>query len=160
LTPPSAPQGHDGSVGILAQAIASAEGYYAPGERDGHSLPHWLNNPGSLKKPALGAESLPTWKDTGLIVFPNERMGWDALKHQVELMVTGNSGVYHLSDSILDVARKYADGDLNWGKNIARQLGISPLCTLGEIAGARSNCSSPGDVREPDPLQLAELKLP
>jgi hypothetical protein len=139
----------------LAQAIATAEGYYAPGERHGHSLPHWLHNPGSLKKPALGAESLPTWKDTGLIVFPTERMGWDALKHQVQLMVTGNSSIYDPSDSILDVAKKYADGDRNWGKNIARKLGISPSCTLGEIAGARPHCLSSGDVREPN-LQLAE----
>jgi hypothetical protein len=143
-------------VGILAQAIATAEGYYAPGDREGHSLPRWLNNPGSLKKPALGAESLPTWKETGLIVFPNERMGWDALKHQVDLMVTGKSSVYSPSDSILDVARKYADGDLNWGENLARQLGISLSCTLGEIAGTHPNCSLTGDVREPDQLQLVE----
>ena len=156
LTPPFASRGPNDRVGILAQAIATAEGYYAPGERYGHSLPHWLNNPGSLKKPALGAESLPTWKDTGLIVFPTERMGWDALKHQVELMVTGNSSIYDPSDSILDVAKKYADGDLNWGKTIARTLGISPSCTLGEIAGARPNFSSSGDVCEPNQLQLAE----
>ena len=156
LTPPFASRGPNDRVGILAQAIATAEGYYAPGERDGHSLPQWLNNPGSLKKPALGAESLPTWKDTGLIVFPTERMGWDALKHQVELMVTGKSSIYDPSDSILDVAKKYANGDPNWGKNIARTLGISPSCTLGEIAEARPNCSLSGDVREPNQVQLAE----
>ena len=153
---PFASRGPNDRVGILAQAIATAEGYYAPGERYGHSLPHWLNNPGSLKNPALGAVSLPTWKDTGLIVFPTERMGWDALKHQVELMLTGNSSIYDPSDSILDVAKKYAHGDLNWGKNVARKLGISPSCTLGEIAGARPNSSSSGDVCEPNQLQLAE----
>ena len=156
LTPPFASRGPNDRVGVLAQAIATAEGYYAPGERDGHSLPHWLNNPGSLKKPALGAESLPTWKDTGLIVFPTERMGWDALKHQVELMVTGNSSIYDPSDSIVDVAKKYAAGDPNWGKNVARKLGISPSCTLGEIAAARPNCSLLDDVREPNQVQLAE----
>ena len=150
------PVGPNDRVGILAQAIAAAEGYYAPGKRDGHSLPHRLNNPGSLRKPALGAETLPTWKDMGLIVFPTERMGWDALKHQVELMLTGNSSIYDPSDSILDVAKKYAHGDLNWGKNVARKLGISPSCTLGEIAGARPNSSSSGDVCEPNQLQLAE----
>jgi hypothetical protein len=115
-----------------------------------------LNNPGSLKKPALGAASLPTWKDTGLIVFPNERMGWDALKHQVNLMITGKSNVYDPSDSILDVARKYAEGDLNWARNVARNLGISPSCKLGEIVGGHPNCLSSGDVREPEQIQLAE----
>ena len=83
-------------------------------------------------------------------------MGWDALKHQVELMVTGNSSIYDPSDSIVDVAKKYAAGDPNWGKNVARKLGISPSCTLGEIAGARPNSSSSGDVCEPNQLQLAE----
>lgn len=146
----------DERVGILAQAIAMAEGYYAPGARDGRSLPYLLNNPGSLKKPALGAGSLPTWKDTGLIVFPTKGMGWDALNHQVKLMVTGNSSIYDLSDSILDVASKYADGDLNWGRNVARNLGISPSCTLGEIAASHPNCLLTVDAREPDRLQLAE----
>jgi hypothetical protein len=155
-TPPFTSPGPDERVGILAQAIAYAEGYYAPGERDGRSLPHWLNNPGSLKKPALGAKSLPTWEDTGLVVFPTERMGWDALNYQVELMLTGNSSIYDPSDSILDVAKKYADGDLNWGINVARNLGISPSCTLGEIAEARAGCSPSDDVREPDQLQLVE----
>jgi hypothetical protein len=140
LTSSFVSEGSPDTVGILAQAIATAEGYYAPGDRDGHSLPHWLNNPGSLKKPALGAESLTTWKDTGLIVFPTERMGWDALKRQVDLMLTGNSSIYDPSDSILEVAKKYADGDLNWGVNVARNLGIPPSCTLGEIAGAHLEC--------------------
>jgi len=153
--PLSSPAPYD-HVGILAQAIATAEGFYAPGERDGHSLPHWLNNPGSLKKPSLGAQSLPTWKDTGLVVFPTERMGWDALNHQVELMLTGTSNIYEPSDSILEVAKKYADGDLNWGKNVAKQLGISPECTLGQIAGTRLKSSSSGDLRAPNQLQLAE----
>jgi hypothetical protein len=143
-------------VGIVAQAIATAEGYDAPGERDGHSLPHWLNNPGSLKKPALGAENLPTWKDTGLIVFPTEQMGWDALKHQVQLMLTGDSSVYDSSDSILDVAKKYADGDLNWGKNVARKLGISTSCTLGEIAAPSSDSSPKVYTPEVTQLQLAK----
>jgi hypothetical protein len=155
-TPAFASQGPDDKVRILAQAIATAEGYYAPGERDGRSLPYRLNNPGSLKKPALRAESLPTWKDTGLVVFPTERMGWDALKHQIELMFTGRSSIYDPSDSILDVAKKYADGDLNWGRNVARQLGISPSCSLDEIAGGRPNCSLSGDVPEPNRLQLAD----
>jgi hypothetical protein len=158
LTRPFAPRGPDvsgpdDSVAILAQAIAYAEGYYSPGERDGRSLPHWLNNPGSLKKPALGAQNLPTWKDTGLVVFPNEQMGWDALKHQVGLMITGKSSIYDPSNSLLEVAEKYANGDLNWGKNVARNLGISPSCTLAEIAGTHPNCS--GVAREPE-IQLAE----
>lgn len=121
-------------VNSIAEAIATAEGYYAPGGYDGHSLPYNINNPGSLKKPALGADSLPTWKDTGLVIFPSEEMGWAALRHQIELMLKGNSNVYDPSDTLLLVAGKYADGDLNWGRRVASVLGVAPTVTLAEIA--------------------------
>jgi hypothetical protein len=124
----------EAKVATVAQAIAYAEGFYARGKHEGHSLPHVLNNPGSLKKPALAATNLPTWKDTGLVMFPNEQMGWDALKYQVRLMLTGHSSVYHLNDTIAAVASKYADGDANWGVNVARTLHVEPRMTLAEIA--------------------------
>lgn len=125
----------DAPVTSIAEAIATAEGYYASGIYDGHSLPYKLNNPGDLKKPALGADSLPTWKDTGLIVFPSEEMGWAALRHQIELMLNGDSTVYDPSDTLLRVANKYADGDLAWGRRVASALGIDPSTTLSDIAG-------------------------
>lgn len=124
----------DVKVSSIAEAIATAEGYYAPGGYDGHSLPYKLNNPGDLKKPALGADSLPTWKDTGLVVFPNQEMGWAALRHQIELMLNGDSTVYDPSDTLLLVASKYADGDLGWGRRVASALGVDPSTTLADIA--------------------------
>ncbi len=131
---PEAPVLYEDSVNEIAEAIAVSEGYYAPGEHDGHSLPYWLNNPGALKKPALEASALPTWKDTGLIVFPSTTMGWAALRHQVRLMLTGASRVYRPTDTLLGVAVKYADGDENWGGNVALRLGIDPGATLAELA--------------------------
>lgn len=128
------PQLPDAQVNSIAEAIATAEGYYASGLYEGHSLPYKLNNPGSLKKPALGADSLPTWKDTGLIVFPSEEAGWAALQHQIELMLNGDSTVYDPSDTLLLVANKYADGDLAWGRRVASVLGVAPTSTLSEIA--------------------------
>ena len=122
----------------IAEAIAMAEGYYDPGVHAGRSLPFRLNNPGGLKKPALGAALLPMWRDTGLVQFPTSDMGWAALRHQVRLMLTGNSRVYRPSDDLLLVAEKYADGDLNWGRNVARNLGVRPLATLEELARDRS----------------------
>ena len=59
-------------VKTIAQAIAVAEGYYATGDHDGRSLLYRLNNPGGLKKPALDAEELPPWLDTGLVIFPSD----------------------------------------------------------------------------------------
>ena len=144
-------------VDSIVEAIATAEGFYAPGGYDGHSLPHKLNNPGSLKKPALGAGALSTWKDTGLIIFPTEEMGWAALRHQVDLMITGDSTVYDPSDTLLLVAGKYADGDLNWGRRVASALGVAPTATLSEIAerfrlAPTNPGESAGKVVQPSPV--------
>jgi hypothetical protein len=124
-------------VQVLAEAIAIAEGYYADGEHDGRSLPYRLNNPGALKKPALGASLLPTWTDTGLVVFPTSTMGWAALRHQVRSMLTGTSAIYEPSDTLLLVAEKYADGDVNWAANVAGLLHVSPSITLEDLVGDR-----------------------
>jgi len=124
-------------VRAIAEAIAMAEGYYATGEHDGHSLPYVLNNPGALKKPALGAAALPTWKDTGLVFFPVKEMGWGALRHQVRGMLTGASSIYQPTDTLLLVAEKYADGDVNWGLNVAAALRVSPIATLADLTVGR-----------------------
>jgi hypothetical protein len=131
--PPAAGPPADARIGTVAEAIAKTEGYYARGNHDGHSLLFRLNNPGGLKKPALGAADLPTWKDTGLVIFATPEMGWAALRHQVRLMLTGKSRVYDPSDTLLLVAVKYADGDTNWGWNVAGHLGVSPDASLGDL---------------------------
>ena len=124
------------NVAVIAEAIAGAEGYFAKGEHDGRSLLHRLNNPGGLKKPALGANDLPTWEDTGLIIFPTAEMGWAALRHQVRMMLNGDSEIYDPSDTLITVGLKYADGDENWGSNVAMNLGVSPAATLTDLAEA------------------------
>jgi len=124
-------------VDEMANAVAIAEGYFADGDHDGRTLPHLLNNPGALKKPALGAADLPTWKETGLVEFPTPEMGWEALRHQIRLMLTGTSGIYAHTDSLISVGDKYADGDANWGVNVATTLGVPPAATLAELTPCR-----------------------
>jgi hypothetical protein len=124
------------NVEAIAEAIARAEGYFAAGDHDGGSLLHRLNNPGGLKKPALGADDLPTWLDTGLIIFPTAEMGWTALRHQVRMMLNGESEIYDPSDTLITVGLKYADGDENWGSNVAMNLGVSPAARLADLADA------------------------
>jgi hypothetical protein len=124
------------NVEAIAQAIARAEGYFVEGEHDGRSLLHRLNNPGGLKKPALGADDLPTWQGTGLIIFPTPEMGWAALRYQVRMMLNGESEIYDPSDTLITVGLKYADGDENWGSNVAMNLGVSPTARLTELAEA------------------------
>ena len=124
------------NVDAIAEAIARAEGYFVEGDHDGRSLLHRLNNPGGLKKPALAADDLPTWLDTGLIIFPTAEMGWAALRHQVRMMLNGESEIYDPSDTLVTVGLKYAEGDENWGSNVAMNLGVSPGATLTELAEA------------------------
>ena len=135
----------DSRVRNVSQAIALAEGYYAAGEHNGRSLPYRLNNPGAMKKPALGAELLPTWKDTGLVVFPTADLGWAALQRQVCIMLTGASDMYDTSDTWLHVALKYADGDANWGSNVAARLGVSVASTLGDLTPTGGSCPTAGN---------------
>jgi hypothetical protein len=131
-----------GTIEAFADAIAIAEGYYAPGRHDGRSLPYAANNPGALKKPALGAADLPTWAETGVVIFPTEEMGWAALHHQICTMLTRSSRIYEPTDTLLEVGRKYADNDQNWGVNVAAGLGVPPTATLAELAAATSPASS------------------
>jgi hypothetical protein len=121
-------------VTLLAEAIATSEGYYASGVYDGHSLPYFLNNPGLLKATPIVWGDPPTWSDTGLLVFDTPDIGWAALRHQVCLMLTGTSRFYAPNDSLQAVGIKYAAGDPNWGVNVASYLRLSPAITLAELS--------------------------
>jgi hypothetical protein len=121
-------------VMLVADAIATSEGYYAGGVYNGHSLPYFLNNPGLLKATPIVADDPPTWGDTGLLRFETPEIGWAALRHQVCLMLTGTSRFYASDDSLRAVGIKYAAGDLNWGLNVASHLRLSPHATLAELS--------------------------
>jgi hypothetical protein len=71
------------------------------------------------------------------VEFPTADAGWRALRHQVRLMLTGASHVYDSSDPLWLVAQKYADGDSNWGVNVAAALGVPPGATLMDLAPIR-----------------------
>ena len=130
-------------IARIATAIAVAEGYFAAGTHDGRSLPYLLANPGALKRTPMDDGDLPTWEDTGLLIFPTHEMGWAALRYQVCMMLTGTSRIYALSDTLHFVGAKYADGDTNWGPNVAARLGVSPDARLADLAsGADARSSS------------------
>lgn len=104
----------------IAQAIAAAEGWYVT-----NSLPRRLNNPGALK---LDGHALTQ--------FRSEGAGWDALYHQVELMITGQSRYYNPSMTWRQIAVIYTGGDNpeSWARNVAAGLSVSPDTTLGAYA--------------------------
>jgi len=55
----------------------------------------------------------------------------------VRSMLTGTSAIYEPSDTLLLVAEKYADGDVNWAANVAELLHVSPTITLEDLVSER-----------------------
>lgn len=86
-------------IDALAEAIARAEGYYAPGPHDGHSLPYFHNNPGDLMTGGVN------------ITYPDANSGWQALYNKLRNILNGGSHVYTLDMSIHQVARTWTGGD-------------------------------------------------
>jgi hypothetical protein len=109
----------------LAQAMAKAEGFGPP-----QNLPTRINNPGDLE---LGDQGFGTKDDK--TIFNTVQAGWTALEGQVRWMLTGNSRVYNLTDTILDVAEKYTGGDNPeaWAQIVAEDLGITVSTTLASF---------------------------
>lgn len=109
----------------LAEAIATAEGFYVP-----NSLPARCHNPGDLELGNVGGGTV-----NGKTVFPDDSAGWMALQHQCDLMLTGHSHVYKLTDNILEVAFKYTGGDnpTAWAMTVAQKLGVSQNTKLSEL---------------------------
>jgi hypothetical protein len=131
----------------IADAIAVAEGFYAPGRHNGRTLSYALNNPGLLKASPLAGAGTQAWQDTGLLVFPTMDLGWAALRYQVCTMLVGASRIYDVSDTLALVGRKYADGDGNWGANVAARLGHAPDVRLQELADDVAPSPLPATVR-------------
>jgi hypothetical protein len=107
-------------VNRLADAIATAEGYWSPS-----SLPNRLNNPGDLKD-----------SSGNLIHFDTPEDGWAALRKQVRMMLTGTSKIYRPDMTIRQVAQLYTGGDNaeGWAQTVASQFGVDPDRSLYELA--------------------------
>jgi hypothetical protein len=116
----------------FAEAIAHAEGFYVEG-----SLPSRCHNPGDL---AVGDRGLGTALSAGygaadITIFASAALGWNALYSEVERILSGTSRIYRPQLTLLEVGAKYAM-DANWGRNVAKQLGVAPEITLGELASS------------------------
>ena len=106
----------------LAKAIAVAEG----------SNPAWCN-PGDMTY-AHGHPTKGTVNADGVLWFCTVEDGWDALYHEVSLMLAGRSHVYSLTDTLITVGFKYSNGDRAWAKNVSEYLGVHEDTTLQELA--------------------------
>lgn len=126
----------DSIVQALANAIATAEGFFSAG-----SLPQRANNPGDLE---LGDQGQGTI--AGKTIFASLQDGWDALYHQVSLMLTGASRIYSPSMTISQIAGFYTGGDnpTSWATNVANALGVGVDTTLQDLLGVIPGSSTGG----------------
>src|ERR1019366_8113704 len=99
----------------LAEAIAHAEGFGVEG-----AIPTLAHNPGDLVMPWLSG---PKMGAEGVHVFEDDASGWAALEHQLELIRTRKSAVYVPSMTILDMASKWTNTQVNeWAVNVSDYL--------------------------------------
>ena len=114
------PQAPSTEIGLLADAIATAEG----------SNPSW-NNPGDLTK-SFGFLTIGVANSAGVLIFAQPADGWRALYKQLQDIIDGKSH-WTLSTTLADFGNLYSGGDRNWAINVANALGVDPSVTLGSI---------------------------
>lgn len=107
----------------IAKAIARAEGYFSEG-----SLSARANNPGDLKLGDLGHGMIE-----GKTIFPDGDSGWKHLSDQIRHMLSGNDKLWPHTMTLADAGLKYSGGDPAWAGNVAKELGVYPGITLGQL---------------------------
>jgi hypothetical protein len=113
-------------VSSLADAIAYAEGFFIPGSRPARN-----HNPGDLTVDTI---SKGIGMDGPFVVYANDTDGWDALKRQVDLMLTNASQIYNNQMTIRQVAQLYTTTDqLAWATAVASRLGVSMDTKLADL---------------------------
>lgn len=125
LTPYGGPLVYPPAIVNLAQAIATAEGFYVTG-----SIPQQANNPGDLV--------VPGWTGTvlgaNISVFDSVNAGWNALYAQLYLILTGGSAYYNLDMTITDMANVWtATQQASWASNVAAALGVTVSTPLWSV---------------------------
>lgn len=122
-TPAPSPQtgGVSSTVQAIAQAIATAEGYYVgPGV-----IPYDRNNPGDIRG-----------SDGQISTYSTPADGWNALYNQISLILSGQSHNYTPDMSISQIAQIYtgADNASSWASTVASQLGVSVDTPISEVS--------------------------
>lgn len=113
-------------IKAFARCIAEAEGYGRP-----NAIPTITNNPGDL---VLGDKGLGVLGRENITKFPDPTSGWNALYHEIALIVYGKSHVYNLDMTISDMAYHWTSTEQDaWSENVATCLGVTRDTTLRSI---------------------------
>jgi len=118
------------AIQLFAEGIALAEGFYVAGSRAARN-----HNPGNL---TLDITGTAVGRDGMFMVYGDDSDGWDALKRQVEKILTNASQIYTNDMTLRQIGALYAststpNEQLAWSINVARKLGINidtPVSTL------------------------------
>jgi len=117
------------NVERFAHAIARAEGFYRRG-----TIPNRYHNCGDLK--AVKGFTYPGQVGIGKgrhVIFANDAAGWNALYHQINKMISGESRHYSPQMTINQIARFYAGNWRQWARNVSHNLGVPSTTTLAEV---------------------------
>lgn len=118
------------AIQAFSEGIALAEGFYVAGSRAARN-----HNPGNL---TLDITGTGIRKDGMFVVYTTDNDGWNALRKQVELILTNASSIYDSQMTLRQIGQQYAststpDEQLNWSVNVASKLGIdidTPVASL------------------------------
>lgn len=116
-------------VEALAQAIATAEGFYVSGSR-----PQRDNNPGDMTVDIIGKG---VGKDGPFIVYATADDGWANLKAQIQKWFDGSSSNADSSSTIADLSSFYTANDQSsWAANVANALGVNVDTPISQLGGS------------------------
>lgn len=121
----------DDRVQKLAQAIATAEGFFVAGSRSQRD-----HNPGDMTQDLIGKA---TGHDGPFVVYASDADGWANLYAQINLWFSGASNNADGSSTILQLSSFYTTdvppgAQANWAQNVADNLGVDPGTPISQIA--------------------------
>lgn len=117
-----------GAIDALAQAIATAEGFYTPGTRPARN-----HNPGDMTLDLIGKG---VSNDGPFIVYASDDDGWANLKAQISKWFDGSSANADSSSTIEDLSGFYTNTQQSaWASNVAQALGVDITTPISDIGG-------------------------
>lgn len=116
----------------IAQAIAQAEGFFAPAHNGITPRPRRNHNPGDMTQDLVGRA---VGRDGPFVVFGSDVDGWENLYAQVNAWLEGTSRHAGPDSTIAEIASFYTATQQDiWAGTVAAVLGVSQDTPIGSLA--------------------------